>query len=268
MLNLLRMDLYRMFRSKSFYVFLGILIFISFFSFGFLYVIANPGAQDYLAQRGMSLVDFQGDTGYDLSSMSILDIFHQASIAGGFFSVMIGIFSTLFVGGDFENGFIKNIICAHHNKWSYIVAKLLCLGIANLIYLSGPLFCSVLINLILGNFFSAVSIVSVAYYILAVWLIACAFSALSLLIINATRSKSAGVSAAIFINGGPVLQVVSLILGLFNLNRLTEYTLYYSLANMAIPTNSTAILRPILTALCFLVVYTFISKLLLSKKDL
>lgn len=269
MLNLLRMDLYRMFRSKSFYICFGIILFIAFFTFGFLFVITSPDAQEFLLTRGMSLADFEGDTGFELLSFSILDIFHQSSISGGFFSVTIGILASLFVGVDFENGFIKNIVCAHENKWTYVTSKLCCLSIVNMIYLAGSLLLTILLNILLGGIYSNVPAASILFYLVAVWLVACAFSAMALMIIIVTRSKSVGIALAIFVNGGVILQILSLLLGLFNLKWLTEYTLYYSLAGMKLPPRHLAdVATALLIAAVYLIIYTLVGKLALAKKDI
>ena len=48
MLNLLRTDLYRVFRSKSFYICFGILVFINIVTFGILFIMCLMSAMTFL----------------------------------------------------------------------------------------------------------------------------------------------------------------------------------------------------------------------------
>lgn len=268
MLNLLRMDLYRMLRSKGFYICFGVLTFISLFAFGMLYVIASPSAQDFLAQKGMAMDQFQSDTGMVLNSLSILDVFHQTNITGGFFAVTIGVLASLFIGIDFEAGFIKNILCVHENKWDYILSKLCCLSIVNLLYLVGTFLVQLPLNLLLGGVFDYSSVSDVLLYMVLVWMVENAFTALSLFICMLTRSKSAGIACAILINGGIIYMLVSTFLGLFHWDGITHYSLYYLLSSLTFPHTGADIIKPVIIAAVHLVLYTVIGKILLSKKDI
>ncbi|MFQ7551209.1 MAG: hypothetical protein ACLRMZ_13900 [Blautia marasmi] len=55
MLNLLRMDLRRMFRGKGLYICLGVLMFTTVFTFMLMYVIQDPEMRQFLIKHGMTI---------------------------------------------------------------------------------------------------------------------------------------------------------------------------------------------------------------------
>ena len=74
MLNLLRMDLYRLMRSKAFYICLGFLLTTVFLCYGMLFLVGTPKGQETAPKIGMgALVETGGDTsirGSDESAFS------------------------------------------------------------------------------------------------------------------------------------------------------------------------------------------------------
>lgn len=264
MLNLLRMDLYRLFRSKGFYICAGCLVFTQLLVLGVPYVLANPALREFIIQQGATIT---GDVA-ELKSASILDLFHQGNVSGGFFSVTLGILASLFICIDFESGFIKNILTAHENKWDYILSKTSCFMLVNLMYLAITyLFCLGL-NILGRGFFASVPLPNVLLYLISAWMINNGFTALTMLICIITRNKAFGVAAAICLDGGLIVMIFGSVLGLFNLNGIMRYTLYMNLNSLPQSYSGVESLKPIIIGFVFLVIYTVLSKFVLAKKDI
>ena len=66
--------------------------------------------------------------------INLLLVFRQSNMDGGFFALVLTIYFTIFVCADFKNGFIKNIMSVHVNRWKYVGSKLLSFAILDIIY--------------------------------------------------------------------------------------------------------------------------------------
>lgn len=268
MLNLLRMDLRRIFRGKGFYICLGILAFTTIFTFALLYILQNPAIRDILIKYGMTVTSSSGEIEDALSTTSLINLFHQTNISGGLLPVITGILATIFICTDFDSGFIKNILAVHVNKWDYIISKIVSLFLVNLMYLAVTFLTCVFLNVICGNFFTYSSAGDILFYLGSIWMITNAFSTLILLVCMITRNKAAGITAAFILGSGLIVILVSSLLGLFNANEIMNYTLYMNLAECPQSYDGLVTLRPIIVSVIFGIIYTTAGKLVLAKKDI
>lgn len=268
MLNLIRMDLYRIFHSKSFYICLGALILCNILTFGILIVLMNPDLRSFLLHYGAQLSTDISKMEEALSLTTILDVFCQGAIQGGFFSVAIGVFAALLVCTDFDSGFIKNILSSHENKWDYILSKISCLVLVNFLYLAGTFLTTLLLNAVSGGIFSWSRTEDILFYLFSTWMVTNGFSALTLLICIVTRSKAAGAAAAICLNGGLIVMILNAVLNLFGLQKIMEFSLYINLASLKTAFQGTYPHRAWVTGVVFLVIYTVISKIVLYRRDI
>lgn len=268
MLNLLRMDLYRIFRNKSFYICFGILAFVNILTFLILFVITNPVTRDFILQYGAELTSDAADIESTLANTTILEVFRQGTVGGGFLSVTTGILGALFICMDFESGFIKNIMAAHENKWDYILSKAAVTAVMNFLYLAGTFLITLLLNVLSGGFFAYSLPVDVLFYLFSAWMVVNGFSALTLLICMVTRSKAAGVAGAICLNSGLIVMIISTAFSLFGLQWIFDYSLYMTLASLPSAFQGDYCLRTIVTGAGFFVLYTVASQIVLAKKDI
>lgn len=268
MLNLLRMDLYRIVHSKSFYICFGALILCNFMTFGILLLLTNPTLRDLVMQYGAELSAGSDQIKEALSTASILEVYRQGTIGGGLFSVSTGILASLFTCTDFDCGFIKNIMAAHENKWDYILSKMCSLILINLLYLVGSFITLLPLNLISGGVFAWSSTADILFYLFSAWMVTNGLSALTMLICIVTRSKAAGIAGAICLNGGLIVMILNALLGLFGLQWLTKYSLYVNLASLPSSFEGNYSLQACITGLVFLVIYTVISKIVLTRRDI
>lgn len=269
MLNLLRMDLRRMFRSKGFYICFGFLVFTSVVVFALMYAVSNPDIQKALENLGFMITTSVGSPQeiQEMTASSLLDLFHQTNISGGGFPVITGILTTLFVCLDFDSGFIKNILAVHENKWSYIISKMICSFIVNLFCMAGTFVIVLGLNAVTGGFFSYPNAGDALFYLFSIWMLTNAFSTLLLLVCMITRSKAAGITAAFIICSGLIVVILNTLLGFFKANGIMNYTLYMNLTTCPFKYENLVSLRPVIVSVVFIVLYGTAAKVFLAKKD-
>ena len=137
MLNMIRMELYRMVRMKSFWVILIIVGVMNVISVALNDSItddpqlqqaieaASSEKDDPMANIGMNISMKRNDDG----SYGFLEIITSAA-KGMLFALFIGIFTVIFATADFNSGYIKNYGGAVKHRWHMAAAK----GAAVLVY--------------------------------------------------------------------------------------------------------------------------------------
>lgn len=268
MLNLLKMDLRRMFRGKSVYIFFGILVFITVFTFSLLFIIQDPEMQEFLTEHGMVITAESGNLKAVLNTKSLIQVYHQTNVSGGLLPVLAGILAVLFVCMDFDSGFIKNILSVHENKWNYILSKSFCLYVVNFFLIALTFLISLGLNVICRGFFSYGSGRDILFYILSIWMVVNGFTTLALVICVISRSKAAGITGAFLLGGGIIVMVLYSLLQIFGGEKIMNYTLYLNLAYCPMEYSGLSDLRPMIVGLVFCVIYMVIGKVVLAKKDI
>ena len=128
MFNMLRMDLRRLFKSRSFYIILGVTAVLLIMVTVMAYTIADPEMMDAMEAQGAEITESDRIMSEYIQNMSQLDLMHE-TLGSGFLLVMTGIGMTLFVNGDFSSGFIKNICCINPRRRDYVLSKVALAGI-------------------------------------------------------------------------------------------------------------------------------------------
>lgn len=269
MYNLIRMDIRRMLRSRSMWVCLLLMAVWMCLGFGLMYGVTNPEAREQIAAAGITLtVTNQEGMEEAVKQTGILGIMDQAGIRGGMFACVTGILAALFLCGEYESGFIKNVFALYENKWKFVWSKLVCLCLVNLMLLLGMFLIAVLLNAASGGFFQWNTPEGMAIYLTSAWMLQNGFSALYLLVSILTRSKAAGVAAGILFGGGTIVVLLSSILGLLGLDKIWDYTIYFALNRCPMAYEKLADFEPMLIGIGFIAVYTVLGKLVVQKKDI
>lgn len=266
MLNIFRMDMRRMLRSKSFYICLIILGTTMIFTQMLIWAISDPKMVEFLISKGFTL-SVSNEELSSLNTLYILDVFHQANISGGLFAVVTGILTAIFVCSDFESGYVKNILSVYVKRGKYLWSKFLCISIVNLIYLLATFFIVLVVNVITGSPFLQNPAADLFFFLFQIWVLECGFTAMILLTCMLTRSKAAVITFAIFVCGGVVSMVLNSVLGLFGLNKIMEYSLYMNVANAQMTYEGISSLRPFGISLIFIIVCMVLGQMVLSKRD-
>lgn len=268
MLNQLRMDLYRMLRSTSYYVCIGILLLGTLLSYGLAYLMANPDWLQMAAEKGMAIGELAKEPSLDqFTNMSFLELFHSTNISGGMLPVVTGILLALYVCTEFDHGFIKNIMSAYRNRWSYLLSKTISQSLVNLAFLLITFFFTMLLNLITGSPFVNSSPTDTLFYLLSVWMICNGFSALVLLICMVTRSKAAGTTGALLFCSGMVTMLLRGILSLMGFQDIMNYSLYWNLSSCPLSYHQASDYTGLIMGIIFTLVYTLISGYITCRKD-
>lgn len=193
MLNLLKMDLRRMFRGKLFYALvigLGVLL-------GTFAMTGTTGGGVSIA----GLIGPVAEGGGDMMSsmgMSMVLIFGA-------------IFITAIIGSDFATGFIKNIFTVHAKKWDYIVSKLIISTIGSVIMIFFYFILMMILGAVQGLPFDLPSGGGLVLFLLEQILIAVAVNALVILFNLFCRNRAIGVIACFVIGMGALTMLIGII---------------------------------------------------------
>lgn len=265
MFNLLRMDLYRLKRSKSVYICLGFLFLMAFLGYWIVWMGMTPQGREAATNMGIIITEI--DAGVP-EQYDTITIFREVGMDGGTYNIILGIVTALFVCLDFGSGFMKNIMSLHRERWKYIGSKLLTVGILNFSYLILQYGFTLLLNLYFDQVASPAAFADVLYYLSNAWLLSTAFAALIILICVLTRNAAAGILSAIVLGSGLLVTALSYITGLFGMNGWMEYTLYYLITYG--PSGYTGIwdLKGVATGLAFLTTYSFLAMVSLTRRDI
>ena len=269
MFNLLRMDLYRLKRSRAVYIGLAGMLAMVGLCYWFLWLLAAPGGRETAMKLGM---DAALDSGI-LDDYTSMMMFRETGMDGGMYCSVLGIIVALFVCTDFQSGFIKNIMALHRERWSYVVSKVIVGGIVTFCYMTVQLaFCLLLNKLFLGVLgkleIPYSSLGDTLFYLAQAWLITTAFSALIILLCVITRSMAAGVLLALVLGSGMLVVALTALTGLFHMDGWSLYTLYHNMVYAPSAYTGPGDLRGLAVGAVFLLVYTLLGAVALRKRDI
>ncbi len=268
MFNLLRMDLYRMKRSKSVYVSFAILVAVTILCFWMLWIVGTSQGQAYAFRSGMNLTVTPGEEIPQLEDYDSLTLFREVDMDGGTYSIIIGILTAIFVCLDFNSGFMKNIMALHPDRWKYIAAKMMSVGILNIVLLTLHFLFCCLMNSAWGPLVPFAGLKDILPYMASAWVNTTAFSAMIILVCMLTRSTAAGVMAALLLGSGVIHTLLYQLTSLFGLTGWYEYTLYYNTSYIPASFTSLADWKGTGIALVYLALYSALSMLALTKRDI
>ena len=208
MFNLLKMDVRRLFKSRSFYIILGVTAVLLIMVTVMAYAVADPEMMDAMEAQGADITESDRMMSEYIHSMSQLDLMHE-TLGSGFLLVMTGIGMTLFVNGDFSGGFIKNICCASPRRRDYVLSKITLAGVYSgmitalsvLLMLASPM---------LIHMYPAPEPVSrILRYALWMWIPHWAFALMALALVLLTRSTTLGIILSLVAGSGLTAALVS-----------------------------------------------------------
>jgi len=270
MFNLLRMDLYRLKRSKSIYACLGVLFVLSALCYFLVWLMESPSGRETALKWGMieltELSEMEAE-GSVLEEMDMLTMFRDMGMDGGVYCTVLGIAVTLFVCMDFQSGFMKNIMASHRNRWSYVGSKLLTAGILNLCYIVISFAFCLLANLLL-QMVPFTEWEPIFFYLAWAWLISTAFAALIIMICVFTRNTAMGVLGAVLFGSGVIVSPIASLMNLFHAGGWIKYTLYYNMTYGPSAYSEVGDLKVFAVGLVFLVFYTVIASVGLTRQDI
>ena len=267
MFNLLRMDLYRIKRSKSPYVGLAFMLTASFLTYLFVFFLTVPEGQRLAFRLGMTELSGVREKEI-LEGIDTLSLFHHTAISGGMYSILLGVITVLFVCSDFQGGFIKNIMSLCPERWKYIGSKLITIGIINAALLVFSFLFHTLLNPIFHTMLPYIALGDAVLYLTLLWLETTAFAALIILICVITRSAAAGVMASVLLGGGIIVSPLASVMSLFRAEGWIIYTIYYNINSGLFAFGTTGELRAAAVGIVFLTVYAAAASVCLTRQDI
>lgn len=277
MFNLLRMDLYRLLRSKSVYICLASLMAASLLCFWMLWLMDTPEGQEAAARIGMTAIVVEGEDsqmgepggeGSLLEGYDTLLMFRDIGMDGGAYVLIFGIVIVLFFCSDYSSGFMKNIMSLHRRRWTYIASKLMAAAILDFCYLAIEFGFCLLLNVLFHNLVPAAPAADVLFYLGLSFVVTMGFAALFLLICTFTRSIAAGTLSVSLLSCGLLVTLVSYITGLFGLNQWVSYTLYYNQTYAPSAYSGIGDLKGYVVGAVFLALYAIASAAVLTREDI
>lgn len=224
MFNLLKMDLRRLFRTRSFYIVLAVTAgFLLLMVFMFA-AVANPERLDAMEQSGVVVVegdDFQ--MAEEIRAMSQLEFAHECS-GSGILLIMVCIGVTLFVHGDFSSGYVKNI-CFARRRWEYVLAKALLAGVYSGALVLVGILVSVAGPVLFGLRLAGSPAADILLYAFWLWLPHWAFGLLGLGLVVLTRGSTLGIIMAVVSGGGLTAALLQPLCQRFGWPDLAQYML-------------------------------------------
>lgn len=131
MLNLFRMEVYKIFREKSIYITAAAILGVIFIALATMKVITSPDLLHSAMESGMDITaeDLQDAQAFQNSTQ--VDFLGSLLFSGGLMVCLMAIVSAIFVCDDFTTGFGKNIFSYYPKRSWYIISKLMTLAIVS-----------------------------------------------------------------------------------------------------------------------------------------
>ena len=268
MLNMLRMDLRRMFRAKMMFIAflcLSVGILISIIT---LRTVTDPELRQQAIDAGVEITSDDQTDFNAIRSLTETQALCTTIYSGSFIFVALYIIVVLFVCNDYSSGFAKNIFSFCGSRWRYFFSKLLCMIAVCALWILGSFLVFRISSLLGGMNFVRSGIDEYLKVFLGYLFVGTAFCAQAIFLSVWLRSEGAGIAAAIVLPGGIVTVMLEALLGNWGIS-IIDRTLYGSVQAITAsvtqggPSAGAAVIAGI-----WLAVWTVLSLLALYKKDI
>lgn len=282
MFNLLRMDMYNLFKGTTFRVFMIIMAACVALSVAAMWFTGTQTYADLVASQAVTTESQSGvsvgftDPTIEEATPSVEDMMTQTGaigygIGGNVLSFLIVLFVALLITGEFNSGFIKNTLTAQPSRTSYFISKAITIFVAALVLTLIAIILSLIGFAIAGLSFVASPVGEMVAWAALIVFLTTAMGFLVALISWLTRSKVAAVLAAVFVGTGLVVGIVQAVLSPFPaLQKITDYTLYNNLGSIISGIHgidATGVVHILVVGGVALIVYAFLSLVVVKKKD-
>lgn len=241
MFNMLCMDLRRLFRSRSFYIILGATAALILLVVLLTAVVSDPETLDDMHASGAEIEEIDRRISEEIRSMTQLDLTHE-TLGSGFLLVIAGIGMTLFAGGDFSSGYIKNICFARPRRWDYVLSKLLLAGVYSGLLTALGVLLSLLSPRLVGLRLAAAPLSQLTGYAVLMWLPCWAFSLMALTLVLLTRSSTLGIILSLVSGGDLTVILAGALCGRLGLPPVEQYFLSSVVRDLCAPQTGAAAL--------------------------
>lgn len=267
MLNMLRMDLRRMFRVKMMFIAFFCLSAAILISIITLRTVTDPELRQQAIDAGVDITSGDQADFDAIRSLTETQALCTTIYSGGFIYVALYIIVVLFVCNDYSSGFAKNIFSFYGGRWCYYVSKLLCMTIVCALWILGSFLVFRICSLVSGMDFATSGQADYLRVFVEYLFIGVAFSAQGIFLSVWLRSEGGGIAAAIVLGGGIVPVMLEAFLGNWGISIIYK-TLYGSIqAVTANVTSGSPVGGAMIVTAVWLAVWSALSLLTLYKKD-
>ena len=235
MFNLLRMDLRRLVRTRSFYIVLAVTAEFLLLMILMVAAVSDPEKMDALTSSGVVVVggDSQ-DLEEELLGMTQLDFVHNC-LGSGLLLMVTCIGMALFTNSDFSSGYVKNICFARPRRRDYVLSKVLVGGAySGMLVIAGVLI-SLVCPILFGLRLETSPITLILQYAFWMWLPNWAFGLMGLALVLLTRSSTLGIILAVVSGGGLTAVLVQNLCQTFGWPNLAQYMLSMVVGSQCVP---------------------------------
>lgn len=297
MLNVIRMELHRMFHSMSFYVTLALCVAMSC---GMLISLTPNKNRSYEQPSGYYLVTDAEGRQYRISAEEYaereaewqngdvqlrplkygeVESVNPGAVAHfiGTTEMFIGIFAALFAAGFYQSGFCKNVAGMLRHKYYIYVAQILCVILFSAIAVLLNAVGVVSIASATLHYFRFTGLTAFGMYLLGYYLLCCAIGSLSLFLTHLLRSNLFPILYSVLLSTTMMTAIISVvndrISDLFSVDfDICNY--FASLFTYSFRFSNTGkdmaemLIHAVTLSICALVVYNGLGCLVLTKKDI
>lgn len=284
MLNVIKMELYRLFRSKSLYITAGVcagvialLILLTAALMSALTEMVSPSDMTVSAGDAAAGIAVSAGGGEAAADPSLNPVSFCGSFISGFCKIMVAIFIAIFIHGFYKDGYDKNVIACVKNRWYFQAAKAACVAVYTAFLLVVSSVTALVTSALTVDGFTFGYMGVFWEFLLGEFLLLNAIGLLSAFLTELTRSK---VTSIVYI----LLASTSLISGLLSLleSRLSSLfhreielwkllpSLYQSSFELDAPDtsgNGGMMLHAVVLSLVFMVIYNAAGAFLITKRD-
>lgn len=268
MFNLLRMDVRRLFRSRSFYMILAVTAALILGLVALVSKVTDQRVLDAMASQGSEVEKSDYEMRAELAAMNQLDFTHEC-LGSGFLLLLAGIGVTLFIHSDFSSGFVKNICFARPRRWEYVLSKVLTAGVYSGVLTVLGVVLALRCPVLFGFHLVSSPAGRILQYIFWMWLPGWAFGLMGLALVLLTRSSTLGIIMAVLSGGGVTAAVLRTVCRQLGWHDLSQYLLSSVAQFQCVPLPGAPQAAMILgCSLAWAAVYTAGSLLVMEKRDI
>lgn len=148
MLELIRMDLYRLRHSKSLLVPAIVSLALVMLTYAMISLVSDPGMLQAMEGQGAEITTEDYVDAAGIVQMTGIEFASQNLFRGGFWLVLAGFAAGFFAIADFSDGYSKNIFPLFSNTFVYAAAR----AVSMLVVVAIPAAANTLFSLVLGRF--------------------------------------------------------------------------------------------------------------------
>ena len=251
MLNVIKMELYRLFRSKSLYITAGVCAGVIA-----LLILLTAALMTALTEM-VSPSDMTVSAG---DAAALNPVSFCGSFISGFCKIMVAIFIAIFIHGFYKDGYDKNVIACVKNRWYFQAAKAACVAVYTAFLLVVSSVTALVTSALTVDGFTFGYMGVFWEFLLGEFLLLNAIGLLSAFLTELTRSK---VTSIVYI----LLASTSLISGLLSLVESRLSDLFHREIELWKPFQLMVKEKVQVLSLVFMVIYNAAGAFLITKRD-